>query len=169
MRKKIIAVLTAIAVVAVLVTGCSKEQKAPQGAAPGHDAQGTSPQPAAGGEVANPHGDMKSQAVSGSTVHKGKVVSTMNSGGYTYVEADEGGQKVWVAVMETKVKKGDEVEFPDAPPMENFYSKTLKRTFERIIFSPIIAVNGKTQAVPAVPKPTDGANPHAGMKTQEMH
>ena len=75
-----------------------------------------------------------------STVHKGTVVETMNSGGYTYAEVDENGQKAWVAAMQTKVKVGDTVEFADAPPMVNFQSKTLKRTFDKLIFSPGLAV-----------------------------
>lgn len=45
--------------------------------------------------------------------------------------------------MQTKVKVGDEVEFPDSPPMVNFHSKTLNRTFEKIIFAPGIRIAGK--------------------------
>jgi len=71
------------------------------------------------------------------------VVATMNAAGYTYIEVEENGKKLWAAVMETKVKAGDNVEFPDGPPMENFHSNSLNRTFERIIFSPAILVNGK--------------------------
>ena len=47
----------------------------------------------------------------------------------------ENGQKLWVAVMQTPVKVGDVVEFPDSPPMVNFQSKTLKKTFDKIIFA----------------------------------
>ena len=65
----------------------------------------------------------------------------MNSGGYTYVEVEENGQKIWVAVMETQVKAGDVVEFPDSPPMLNFQSKSLKRTFDKIIFAPGLRVS----------------------------
>ena len=36
---------------------------------------------------------------------------------------------------------GDTIEFPDSPPMVNFQSKTLKRTFDKIIFAPGLAVN----------------------------
>jgi hypothetical protein len=39
------------------------------------------------------------------------------------------------------VKVGDTIEFPDSPPMVNFQSKTLKRTFDKIIFAPGLAVN----------------------------
>lgn len=84
--------------------------------------------------------------------HKGKVVSTMNAAGYTYIEVEEKGKKLWVAVMEVNVKVGDDVEFPDSPPMENFHSKTLNRTFDKVIFSPGIRVNGEPGKMGAHPK-----------------
>ena len=90
---------------------------------------------------AKPHG---SQGADAGPVHKGKVVSTMNAAGYTYVEVEEKGTKLWAAVTETKVKPGDTVEFPDVPPMKNFHSNSLNRTFETIIFSPTIRINGKS-------------------------
>lgn len=65
----------------------------------------------------------------------GKVVQTMNSGGYTYAEVEDKGQKTWVAVSQTKIKKGDTVSFQPGAVMENFESKTLKRKFDRIVFS----------------------------------
>ena len=99
------------------------------------------------------------------------MTATMNAAGYTYVEVDENGKKTWAAVMETKITKGDVVEFPDSAPMVDFYSKTLNRTFPTIIFSPAIRVNGTIQAVPAAPAAGmggAGANPHGGMKSEEV-
>ena len=90
---------------------------------------------------ADPHAGLKPQEIKAGAGHKGKVVETMDSAGYTYVQVDENGQKLWVAVMQTPVKVGDTVEFPDSPPMVNFQSKTLKRTFEKIIFAPGLLVN----------------------------
>ena len=65
----------------------------------------------------------------------GKVVETMNSGGYSYVCVEKKGKKTWVAVPETKVSVGKEMAFQPGMEMKNFTSKTLNRTFERIIFS----------------------------------
>ena len=65
----------------------------------------------------------------------GKVVETMNSGGYTYVRLEKNGKKMWVAVSETKVVKGQNMAFKPGAEMVNFESKTLKRKFDRIIFS----------------------------------
>ena len=65
----------------------------------------------------------------------GKVTETMNSGGYTYVQIDQGGQKMWFAVPQTSIKVGDQVAFQPGSMMQNFTSKSLKRTFDTIIFS----------------------------------
>ena len=65
----------------------------------------------------------------------GKVVETMDSGGYTYVSLEKDGKKTWVAMPQTKVKVGQEVTCQPGMEMRNFTSKTLKRTFESIIFS----------------------------------
>lgn len=149
MRKTIIIVL---AIAALAVTGCKDKPKAPQATAP----QATAPQGAIPAQPAqtdaakvgvapgaDPHAGMKPQEIPVGAGHKGKVVSTMNAAGYTYIEVEEKGKKLWVAVMEIKVKVGDVVEFPDSQPMENFQSKSLNRTFEKIIFSPGIRVSGK--------------------------
>jgi len=124
-----------LAVVALAATGCKKKEEAPQGMAP----QGGMPaqqMPAGVAPGGNPHAGLKPQEIPAGAGHKGKVLETMNAAGYTYVQVDENGQKVWVAVMETKVNVGDAVEFPDSPPMVNFQSKSLKRTFDKIIFAP---------------------------------
>lgn len=67
---------------------------------------------------------------------QGKIIETMNSNGYTYLllEAKQG--KVWIAIPETAVKLGQEVNCAPGLTMNNFTSKTLNRTFEAIIFSP---------------------------------
>jgi hypothetical protein len=127
-----------LAIVAVAAAGCKKKEEAPKAMAPEAAPAGQMPAAAPGGD---PHAGLKPQEVKAGAGHKGKVAETMDSGGYTYVLVDENGQKLWVAVMQTKVKVGDTVEFPDSPPMVNFQSKTLKRTFEKIIFAPGIKVN----------------------------
>ena len=65
----------------------------------------------------------------------GKVVETIDSGGYTYVQIDNSGIKTWVAVPKTNVKKGQSVSFYPGQVMYNFRSKTLNRTFDTIYFS----------------------------------
>jgi len=65
----------------------------------------------------------------------GKVVETMNSGGYTYLLLEKKGKKTWVAVPSIKATVGQEIALMPGSEMHNFTSKTLKRKFESIIFS----------------------------------
>ena len=84
---------------------------------------------------------MKAQEIPAGVGKKGKVTQTMNAAGYTYVEAaDEKGQKFWLALPEIKVKVGDSIEYPDTPPITNFQSKTLNKTFDKISFIPGIRI-----------------------------
>ncbi|HEX9023021.1 MAG TPA: hypothetical protein VF799_04190 [Geobacteraceae bacterium] len=129
--KKII--LTLLAIAALAFAGCQEKPKteAPSAAAPAQTPEG-----------ANPHAGIKAQELPAGSGQKAKVTQTMDSGGYTYVEAaDEKGQKVWMALPQTKVAVGDAIEYPaDAVPMTNFKSKTLNRTFDKILFIPGIRV-----------------------------
>lgn len=74
-------------------------------------------------------------AVQASGGLSGNVVETMNSGGYTYVCLENSGKKTWVAMPQTKVSVGQQVTCKPGMEMKNFTSKTLKRTFESVIFS----------------------------------
>jgi hypothetical protein len=66
----------------------------------------------------------------------GKVLQTMNAGGYSYIYIEQAnGKKNWVAVSETPVKVGAEMSFKPGTEMGKFESKALKRTFDSIIFS----------------------------------
>lgn len=66
----------------------------------------------------------------------GKVVETMNAGGYTYLLVDTGKEKTWVAIPESSVSTGETVEYSAGMVMQDFHSKTLDRTFAAIVFSP---------------------------------
>jgi hypothetical protein len=81
----------------------------------------------------------------------GKVLESMDSGGYTYIQIEAAnGKKLWIAVPKMKVTKGQNMSFKPGGLMKNFESKTLKRTFDEIIFSagPIDKqqTQGETQA-----------------------
>ncbi len=65
----------------------------------------------------------------------GKVIESMDSGGYTYIQIENNGKKTWVAVPKTKVVKGQDITLSPGAEMGNFESKTLKRKFDSIIFS----------------------------------
>lgn len=127
-------------IAALLASGCQKKEEPLRASAPQTAMQPAAPQagpqaPFAVTPGGNPHAGMQTQEIPPGAVRKGKVVQTMDASSYTYVEVEEKGQKVWLAVMKTAVNKGDIIEFPDSPPMVNFTSKTLNRTFDQIIFA----------------------------------
>lgn len=66
--------------------------------------------------------------------NEGKVVSVLDTTGYTYMELENGGSTFWIAAPTTKVNKGDHIRFVESMTMSNFTSKTLNRTFGTIIF-----------------------------------
>ncbi len=70
----------------------------------------------------------------GAALH-GKVLESMQSGGYTYLQIDTGSTTPWIAIPESKVTVGTEVSCAPGMTMKNFSSKTLNRTFDSIIFS----------------------------------
>ncbi|HIJ97077.1 MAG TPA: hypothetical protein HPP94_15340 [Desulfuromonadales bacterium] len=71
----------------------------------------------------------------GIEVISGKVLETMDSGGYTYILIACGDKKVWGAVPTMEVKVGQEVELLPGQTMTNFNSKSLNKTFDSVIFS----------------------------------
>ncbi|MCX5899561.1 MAG: hypothetical protein NTX06_02295 [Proteobacteria bacterium] len=68
----------------------------------------------------------------------GTVAETMNTAGYTYVLLDTGTEKVWFAGPACVVKAGDKLTVPAGLLKENFSSKTLNRTFDKIYFTEAI-------------------------------
>jgi len=66
--------------------------------------------------------------------NEGKVVSIIDTTGYTYMELENDGRLFWIAAPTTQVNKGDHIRFVESMAMENFLSKSLNRTFNRIIF-----------------------------------
>ena len=65
----------------------------------------------------------------------GKIAETFSSGGYTYLLIENKGGGTWAAVPEIKAKAGQQITLQPGNEMTNFKSKTLNRTFDRIIFS----------------------------------
>lgn len=135
--------LVVLSIAALALAGCTDKPKTEAPAAP---QMGQAPAGQPGGAPAaaptgDPHAGMKAQEIPAGAGKKATVTQTMNSGGYTYVEAaDEKGVKVWLALPEIKVAKGDKIEYPETPPLANFQSKTLNRTFEKISFIPGIRI-----------------------------
>jgi hypothetical protein len=93
-------------------------------------------------------GGFAGSAINAPAVIEGKVVETMDSGGYTYVLVQTSGEKVWAAAPPTEIKVGEKVALPTGMQMKNFYSKTLDRTFETIYFVTVLGVQGASQDSP---------------------
>ena len=85
-------------------------------------------------------GDSSMQGVSG------KVVETMNSGGYTYVLVDKDGAKTWVALPQSAIAVDSVIACKPGMEMSNFKSTSLNRSFESIVFSEGLAPVGPVAA-----------------------
>jgi hypothetical protein len=96
----------------------------------------------------------------------GTVLETMDSGGYTYVRLQTSGGEVWAAVRQAAVEKGSQVTVVNGMTMTGFESKTLKRTFDHIVFGSL--GGGAASGAAAAGARTDPqalaglAAPHAG-------
>lgn len=98
----------------------------------------------------------------------GKVLETMNSGGYTYALTDKNGVKTWVALPATEIAVGQEIACRPGVVMDNFNSPSLNRSFESIIFSPGFVTAGTAVAAPAAtPAPAAAAAPAEAAKVDK--
>ncbi|QEM66799.1 hypothetical protein FO488_00565 [Geobacter sp. FeAm09] len=127
---------------AALQTGCATVQKS----------AGPAPQPSSSPAAAQqPAPEAKPQILSG------KVVETMNSGGYTYINLEKDGNKNWIAIPATQVTVGQEVQLRPGMEMGKFTSSTLKRTFDGIIFSSGLVTEADQAKPEGLPKVDPGA------------
>ncbi len=65
---------------------------------------------------------------------EGTVIQTIDAGNYIYVQVSQGGENLWLAATVFKAKEGDLVRFDEGMEMQDFYSKTLDRTFPSVFF-----------------------------------
>ncbi len=97
----------------------------------------------------------------------GTVLETMNAGGYTYVQVDNGSQKIWAAAPQFEVKQGEKVTVPEGMPMKDYESKTLNRKFDVVFFvgaiskgdQPPAAATAPVAGMTADPQMPEGAHP----------
>jgi hypothetical protein len=75
--------------------------------------------------------------------NKGKVLEVMDASIYTYMQVSSDKGPVWLAASKTSVAKGDTISYPDGNVMTNFTSKSLNRTFDKIIFLDKVKVEKK--------------------------
>ncbi len=135
--KRVLIILVA-GLAALALTACSKQEEAPATQAPAAQPQAAAPAAQAAGIT-------------------GKVIETMNAAGYTYVQVDDGQQKIWAAAPEFQVAVGDDVIVPSGMPMNNYHSKSLDRDFDVVYFVDSI-LNPNAPAAAA-----GGVDPNAAM------
>jgi len=77
----------------------------------------------------------------------------MDASNYTYVRIKSKTAEVWVAATQFKVAVGDRLTVPLENPMEDFESKSLKRTFPLIYFVSQVSREGEPESPAAAPPP----------------
>ena len=107
------------------------------------------------------------QAAGGTTpastpVLKGEVLETKDVDAYTYLRLKTSKGEIWAAVNKAPVKKGAQVTIENAMVMQNFESKSLKRTFDTIVF-------GTLAGTPVVGAATPSAAAAAPAKTADLN
>lgn len=137
MKKSLIAGLVAFALL-FTIAGCTKSEEALVSPAISAAATGATTV-----DPGSAHQGLGGADVPAGVGHKGTVLEALDASGYTYIQVEENGSRFWLATMSVKVKKGDEIEFADAPVFPSFQSKTLDRTFENLMMVAGIRNNGR--------------------------
>lgn len=91
-----------------------------------------------------------------------KVQEVIQASSYTYIKVKENGSTYWMAVALMDAKPGTTYHYSSAMEMNNFYSKDLDRTFDKVYFVSDISLS----PIPARgQKPMESAaSPHGDMK-----
>lgn len=66
------------------------------------------------------------------------VKEVLKGGMYVYLRCQEKDKDIWLATVAREFKHDEVVSFVDAPPMTDFYSKQLGRTFPEVILTDIL-------------------------------
>lgn len=74
-------------------------------------------------------------------VHEVKVEEVLQTSNYTYLRVVENGAENWIAVTRQEAAVGETYYYEAAMEMNNFNSKELDRTFEKILFIQEISKN----------------------------
>jgi len=90
---------------------------------------------------------------------RGEVLEVKDAPPYTYLRLKTKDGETWAAVNKAPVKKGAQVTIENAMAMTNFESKSLKKTFDKIVFGTLA---GSGPAAPLSSKvPASRASPPA--------
>lgn len=93
-----------------------------------------------------------------SSTLQGEVLEVKNAAGYTYLRLKTKQGETWAAVNRAQAGKGDQVTIQGAMVMEDFESKSLKKTFPKIVFGALAGPGAE-----AAPARAEMAAAHAGL------
>jgi hypothetical protein len=74
------------------------------------------------------------QAAPAALPNQGRVLSTIPSNAYTYIEVEHEGKTQWLAAPQVALEKGALIRYGEGAIMTNFYSKKLDREFPEVLF-----------------------------------
>ncbi|MBI5922341.1 MAG: hypothetical protein HY847_11940 [Betaproteobacteria bacterium] len=72
---------------------------------------------------------------------KAKVISSIDTKSFTYIEIQDGNKKFWLVAPTVAVKNGSMISYADAPLQAKYHSPSLNRDFSNIIFTTRVAVD----------------------------
>ncbi len=87
-------------------------------------------------------------------VVKGEVLEVKDVESYTYLRLKTKDGETWAAVSKAVVKKGAEVTIGNVTVMNNFESKSLKKTFQTIVFGTLGGAPGAGHGMPGAHAPS---------------
>lgn len=85
---------------------------------------------------------MPGSAIAQAPSIKGEVLEVKDVESYTYLRLKTADGEVWAAVSKAPVKSGAQVTIENATMMNNFSSRSLNRTFDKIIFGNLAGAAG---------------------------
>ncbi len=129
-----IMVLTALAVLLLILPACSRDKK-----------EQTTEKPDV---AATEKAELAKEVV---TSIKGKIleVARAGSGNFIFILLDRGEQQIWATVPAVDVKVGEEVTLLNANVFKNFHSQSMNRSFDELIFSTGIAGKSSGRRIPS--------------------
>lgn len=69
-----------------------------------------------------------------SNTHNGTVLEAFTAAGYSYIQVQANDNKMWLAAPQMIINPGQTIRWSGGATMQNFTSKSLNRTFDKIIF-----------------------------------
>lgn len=66
------------------------------------------------------------------------VKEVLKGGIYVYVRCQEKDREIWLATVAREFKPDEVISFVNAPPMTDFFSKHLNRSFPEVIFTDLL-------------------------------